>query len=58
MHRRYAETFEALNIKINIDDFSYYKKIKITNHNYAFSSNDKLIGIALCQTSVQGIFIK
>ena len=46
MHRRYAETFEALNIKINIDDFSYYKKIKITNHNYAFSSNDKLIGIA------------
>ena len=46
MHRRYAETFEALNIKINIDDFSYYKKIKITNHNYAFSSKDKLIGIA------------
>lgn len=46
MHRRYAETFEALNIKINIDDFSYYKKIKITNHNYAFSLNDKLIGIA------------
>lgn len=46
MHRRYAETFEALNIKINIDDFSYYKKIKITNHNYAFSSDDKLIGIA------------
>ena len=46
MHRRYAETFEALNIKINIDDFSYYKKIKNTNHNYAFSSNDKLIGIA------------
>ena len=46
MHRRYAETFESLNIKINIDDFSYYKKIKITNHNYAFSSNDKLIGIA------------
>ena len=46
MHRRYAETFEALNIKINIDDFSYYKKIEITNHNYAFSSNDKLIGIA------------
>ena len=46
MHRRYAETFEALNIKINIDDFSYYKKIKITNHNYAFSSSDKLIGIA------------
>ena len=46
MHRRYAETFEALNIKINIDDFSYYKKIKITHHNYAFFSNDKLIGIA------------
>ena len=46
MHRRYAETFEALNIKINIDDFSYYKKIKITNHNYTFSTNDKLIGIA------------
>ncbi len=46
MHRRYAETFDALNIKINIDDFSYYKKIKITNHNYAFSSKDKLIGIA------------
>ena len=46
MHRRYAETFEALNIKINIDDFAYYKKIKITTHNYAFSSNDKLIGIA------------
>ena len=46
MHLRYAETFEALNIKINIDDFSYYKKIKITNRNYAFSSNDKLIGIA------------
>ena len=46
MHLRYAETFEALNIKINIDDFSNYKKIKITNHNYAFSSKDKLIGIA------------
>ena len=46
MHRRYAETFESLNIKINLDDFSYYKKIKITNHNYTFSSNDKLIGIA------------
>ena len=46
MHRRYAETFEALNIKINIDDFSYYEKIKITNQNYSFSFNDKLIGIA------------
>jgi len=46
MHRRYAETFEALNIKINIDDFSYYKKIKITNQNYPFSLSDKLIGIA------------
>ena len=46
MHRRYAETFKALNIKINIDDFSYYKKIKITNQNYPFSLSDKLIGIA------------
>ena len=46
MHCRYAETFEPLNIKINIDDFSYYKKIKIAHHHYAFNSNNKLIGIA------------
>ena len=46
MHRRYAETFEKLNIKININDFYNYKKIKIAHHNYAFSSKDKLIGIA------------
>ena len=46
MHRRYAETFKALNIKINLDNFSYYKKIKIAHHHYAFNSNNKLIGIA------------
>jgi len=46
MHHRYAETFEVLNIKINLDDFPYYKKINIANYNYAFSSKNKLIGIA------------
>ena len=46
MHQRYAETFAALNIKINLDDFSYYKKIDIDHYNYGFSSKDKLIGIA------------
>ena len=46
MHRRYAETFAALNIKINLDDFSHYRKINIDHYNYGFSSSDKLIGIA------------
>ena len=46
MHRRYAETFEALKIKINIDEFSYYEKINIDHHNFGFSSKKKLIGIA------------
>ena len=46
MHQRYAETFAALNMKINLNDFSHYKKINIDDYNYGFSSKDKLIGIA------------
>ncbi len=46
MHQRYAETFTALNMKINLDDFTHYKKININHYNYSFSSKDKLIGIA------------
>ena len=46
MHHRYAEVFSAIGIKINLDDFSYYKKINIDQYNYCFSSEHKLIGIA------------
>ncbi len=46
MHQRYANTFLPLNFKINLDDFVNYSKININQHNYKFSTKNKLLGIA------------
>ena len=46
MHQRYADVLCGLNIKLDLRNFKYYKKIDISNKNYNFNIQNKIIGIA------------
>ena len=46
MHQRYADIFSSLEIDINLDSFTPYRKIKIDEKNHEFNLNNKLVGIA------------
>ena len=46
MHQRYADVLCRLNIKLDLRNFKYYKKINISNKNYKFNTQNKIIGIA------------
>ena len=46
MHQRYSDVFSDLKVNLDLEKFTAYKKVDISNSNYNFINSKKLVGIA------------
>ena len=46
MHQRYSDVFSDLKLNLDLEKFTPYKKVDISNSNYNFIKTQKLVGIA------------
>ena len=46
MHQRYSDVFSDLKVNLDLEKFTPYKKVDISNSNYNFINSKKLVGIA------------